>query len=92
MSELPGVVECAVAGVPTQAGDECWAWLVLKAGEAPASYTPAVVATQLTARGKLARAKVPSSVVVVSSLPKNDSGKVVKPALVASAAQTEAKL
>lgn len=32
MSEVPGVSECAVAGVPSAAGDECWAWIVLRAG------------------------------------------------------------
>lgn len=53
-------------------------------GQSPDQFTVAQVHAALAARGKISRAKFPSQVIVCHHLPKNDSGKVVKPALVAA--------
>ncbi len=70
----PGVAECAVIGVP----DEQWgevgrAFVVLRAGAATTE-------TELLAHldGRLARYKLPRSVVLLPELPHNASGKLLK--------------
>jgi fatty-acyl-CoA synthase len=73
----PDIAEAAVIGVP----DEKWgevgkAVVVLKAGHTP---TEAVIIAFCAER--LAKFKVPKSVVFVDALPRNASGKVVKPEL-----------
>lgn len=70
----PAVAECAVVGVP----DEKWgevgrAFVTLREG---ADLTPEALIAHLD--GKLARYKIPRSVLVVPDLPHNASGKLVK--------------
>jgi fatty-acyl-CoA synthase len=70
----PAVAECAVIGVP----DERWgevgrAVVVLRAGT---SLDPAALLAFLD--GKIARYKIPKSVVFAESLPRTASGKVLK--------------
>jgi fatty-acyl-CoA synthase len=70
----PGVAECAVIGVP----DETWgevgrAFVVVRAG---AELDAAGVLAHLD--GRLARYKLPKSVVFVPELPHNASGKLLK--------------
>lgn len=70
----PEIVECAVVGVP----DERWgevgrAFVTLREG---ADLTEAELIAYLD--GRLARYKIPRSVVVVPDLPHNASGKLVK--------------
>lgn len=85
LSEVSGVAEVAVAGVPSNAGDRAFAWILLKAGCNPAEFTVAKVHAALLARGVISKAKLPHVVQVVTCFPKNDSGKIVKPDLIASA-------
>ncbi|WP_335981872.1 acyl-CoA synthetase [Streptomyces sp. CA2R106] len=71
---LPGVAECAVIGV----ADERWgesgrAFVVPAQGAAPA---PRELLAALD--GRLARYKIPKSVVLVDSLPRTASGKILK--------------
>jgi fatty-acyl-CoA synthase len=70
----PAVAECAVVGVP----DEKWgevgrAFVTLREG---AEVSEVELITHL--EGKLARYKIPRSVVIVQDLPHNASGKLVK--------------
>ncbi|MEC3998121.1 long-chain fatty acid--CoA ligase [Actinacidiphila sp. DG2A-62] len=71
---LPGVAECAVIGVP----DERWG----EVGRAfvVAARPGAVTAPDLLAglRGRLAKYKIPASVVLVAELPRTASGKLLK--------------
>lgn len=72
--EHPAVAECAVVGVP----DERWgevgrALVVLRDG---ATATPEEIRASLD--GRLARYKIPRSVVVVDSLARNASGKLLR--------------
>jgi fatty-acyl-CoA synthase len=72
--EHPDIAECAVFGVP----DEKWgevgrAVIVLKAGRA---CEAAALLAHLD--GRLARYKVPKSVVFATSLPRSGAGKVLK--------------
>ena len=74
LHEHPDVAECAVIGVP----DETWgevgrAFVVLRQG---ADLDEAGVLTHL--EGRLARYKLPRSVVFVPELPHNASGKLLK--------------
>ncbi|MGP4115042.1 acyl-CoA synthetase [Streptomyces sp. 4N509B] len=71
----PDIVECAVIGTP----DERWgevprAVVVLREG---ASLDAGAVLARLS--GRLARYKIPKSVVIAETLPRTASGKVVKP-------------
>jgi long-chain acyl-CoA synthetase len=78
LSDLPGVREVAVAGVPSrQLGEEVAAFLVTD-GNVTAD---AVVAH---CRARLAPYKVPSVIRFVSEIPRNNAGKVMKPALLAT--------
>ena len=70
----PDVVECAVIGVP----DDRWgevprAVVVTRAGAVP---VPEEILASLT--GRLARYKIPKSLVIVGSLPRTASGKLLK--------------
>ncbi len=70
----PAVAECAVIGVPDQRwGEVGRAVVTLRDG---ASLTEADLVAHL--EGRLARYKIPRSVVFVSELPHNASGKLVK--------------
>ncbi len=72
--QFPGVRECAVVGV----ADAKWGE-VGRAWVAPASVDPDALLDFL--RTKIGRYKVPKSVVLVDSLPRNALGKVMKHAL-----------
>jgi fatty-acyl-CoA synthase len=85
LSEVTGVAEVAVAGVPSNAGDRAYAWILLKSGCNPSDFSLMNVHAKLLARGVISKAKLPHVVEVVTSFPKNDSGKIMKPALIASA-------
>lgn len=70
----PDVSEVAVIGVPDPTWDEVpKAYVILRDG---AAATPEAIREHC--RAELARYKVPKYVQVVSSLPRNDSGKVLK--------------
>jgi acyl-CoA synthetase (AMP-forming)/AMP-acid ligase II len=70
------VLEAAVVGLPSpEMGEEVAAFVVAKG---------AVTAEELIAlcRGKLAPYKAPKRIFFVDDMPKNSSGKILKPALV----------
>jgi acyl-CoA synthetase (AMP-forming)/AMP-acid ligase II len=70
----PAIAECAVIGVPDQHwGEVGRAVVVLRDG---AGAEPAELLDFLT--GKIARYKIPKSVVFVTSLPRSGSGKILK--------------
>ena len=74
LARLDGVAESAVIGVPDpRLGEVGRAYVVAQAGHELSEET--VIAY---ARERLANFKVPRSVVVVPSLPRNPSGKVLK--------------
>jgi fatty-acyl-CoA synthase len=84
IAEMSDVSEVAVIGVP----DVRW-------GEVGRAYVAPARGVTLTAQavldhcdGRLARYKVPKTVVVVDALPRNGAGKVVKTELRAQAAET----
>ena len=74
LHEHPAIAECAVVGVP----DETWGEVgrAFVVGRAGTDLDEAVVLAHLD--GRLARYKVPKSVVVVPELPHNASGKLMK--------------
>jgi fatty-acyl-CoA synthase len=73
----PGIAEVAVVGVPDQRwGETGAAWVVLAPG---AHAEPGDI--RAWARARMAAFKVPRDVHVVSQLPRNAAGKIVKPAL-----------
>ena len=73
----PGVLDCAVVGV----GDDDWGDRVCAAVVGKASSRLAEEELAAWARGQLAPYKVPKEIRVVSSLPRNALGKVIKPAV-----------
>ncbi|WP_128981979.1 acyl-CoA synthetase [Streptomyces roseicoloratus] len=73
----PDVAECAVIGVPDEKwGETARAVVVAREGTAP---DPAAVLASLT--GRLAKYKIPRSLVLVDALPRTASGKLLKHAL-----------
>ncbi|MGA9867522.1 MAG: AMP-binding protein [Acetobacteraceae bacterium] len=73
--DLPQVCEAAVTGVPSaELGEEVAAFIVA-AGQLTAAEVRAACAA------RLARYKVPKTVVFLDALPKNSAGKIVKSAL-----------
>ncbi|MGW0535115.1 acyl-CoA synthetase [Streptomyces sp. NPDC003032] len=73
----PAVAECAVIGVP----DEVWG----EVGRAVIVLRPSADADEQGVldhlRGRLAKYKIPKSVVFTDALPRTPSGKIIKPAL-----------
>ncbi|MFY1638186.1 class I adenylate-forming enzyme family protein [Solwaraspora sp. WMMB335] len=81
VAQHPDVSEVAVIGVPDPTWDEVpKAYVILRAG---ATATPETIREYC--RAELARYKVPKYVQIVTSLPRNDSGKVLKNGLRAAA-------
>ncbi|HET8559559.1 MAG TPA: FadD3 family acyl-CoA ligase [Marmoricola sp.] len=76
IARLDGVVECAVVGVPDERMGEVGKAYVVRTGDAPDAE--AVIAH---CRRRLANFKVPRQVEFLDALPRNLSGKVLKPAL-----------
>ncbi|MEV6329303.1 o-succinylbenzoate--CoA ligase [Streptomyces sp. NPDC051909] len=73
----PDVAECAVIGVPdAKWGETARAIVVARAGTAP---DPAALLASLD--GRLARYKIPKSLVLADALPRTASGKLLKHAL-----------
>ena len=74
LAELPEVAEAAVIGVPSERwGEVGRAFIIVKAGE---TLTEEQIIAHCTAR--LAKFKVPASVVLTDSIPRTASGKVQK--------------
>ena len=74
LNDLPGVQESAVIGVPhADFGEAVVAVVVARPGAAP--QAPELIATL---KGRIANFKVPKQVFVVSELPRNAMGKVLK--------------
>ncbi len=71
----PDVSDCAVVGI----ADAEWGERVCAAVEARANAALRADALRAWARERLAPAKVPKTVLVVESLPRNAMGKVIKP-------------
>jgi acyl-CoA synthetase (AMP-forming)/AMP-acid ligase II len=78
ISAHPGVAEAAVIGVPHPRWGETPRAVVVAADPASPPTEDEIVAW---CRERLASYKKPTSVVVVDALPRNATGKVVKPAL-----------
>lgn len=74
LNEVPGVTETAVIGVPHPDFGEGVVAVVVP--EKPGAVTAETLATALD--GKLARFKLPKAYVLVSDLPRNTMGKVMK--------------
>ncbi|HEY3867637.1 MAG TPA: long-chain fatty acid--CoA ligase [Actinocrinis sp.] len=81
----PAVAECAVIGVPDERwGEVARAVVVIRTAHGPGDAAPAEdLAAQLLgfAAGRLAKYKVPKSVVFTESLPRSGAGKVLKSVL-----------
>jgi acyl-CoA synthetase (AMP-forming)/AMP-acid ligase II len=75
--EHPTVAEAAVVGLP----DARWGQIVAAAVVAANGEEPRVDALRTYCRGRLAGYKTPTVLIVVSELPKNAAGKVVRTAL-----------
>ncbi|MDX1492605.1 MAG: acyl-CoA synthetase [Longimicrobiales bacterium] len=87
LRSFPGVMDCAVVGVPDPAwGERVCAALV---GRDPVAVD--IVALRSFAKSRLAPYKVPKDFLVVPDLPRNAMGKVTKPAVrdLFTAAETE---
>jgi fatty-acyl-CoA synthase len=71
---LPGVAECAVIGVPDERWGEVGRAFVVPADDA--AFAPGELLAALS--GRLAKYKIPKSVVLVEELPRTASGKLLK--------------
>jgi long-chain acyl-CoA synthetase len=78
---LPDVADAAVIGVPNpRTGEAVVAFLVAR----PGAVTPTLASVRDHVARRLARYKVPTAVHIVSELPRNQSGKVLRRALAAT--------
>ena len=75
LRSYPGVVDCAVVGVP----DADWGDRVCAAIVCEAAHPLEVRALRSFAREHLAPYKVPKEIILVAALPRNAMGKVTKP-------------
>ena len=74
----PRIAEAAVVGWPSAAmGEEVAAFVVPRPGEAPDAESLLALC-----RTRLASYKVPKAITLIADLPRNSSGKTVKPELV----------
>ena len=81
VAEVPGVAECAVAGVPDELlGQAIVAFVVREPGEAGASLTDRTIKKACFER--LPRFKMPAEVRFVDALPRSDRGKILRSELV----------
>jgi fatty-acyl-CoA synthase len=78
LHEHPGVAECAVIAVPDATWGEVGRALVVTASDAPADTRPEEADILRFLDGRLARFKLPRSVVFVDEIPRTASGKVLK--------------
>ena len=84
---LPGVMECAVVGLPDARWGEVPVAVLVRAADAPGqALSESSVLTHLQER--IARFKLPRRVVFVNGLPKSALGKVQKPQLQAQLIRT----
>lgn len=80
--EHPLVHETAVIGVPDEIlGESIKAFVVFRDGSDANDADPRVEALVLFLKRRLPAYKVPAAIVVLRDLPKNESGKIMKPAL-----------
>lgn len=89
MRDNPAVAEVAVIGLPDEVwGDRVIAVIVPAPGGEAACATEAIRAW---ARDRLASYKIPREAVLVTALPRNPLGKVVKPELIRSLGEAPSK-
>ncbi|GAA1976413.1 long-chain fatty acid--CoA ligase [Catenulispora subtropica] len=78
LSEHPEILECAVIGVPDERWGEVGCAVVVLRPGAPAGLAADPVTLLSRLDGRLARYKIPKTVVVVDALPRNAVGKLLK--------------
>jgi fatty-acyl-CoA synthase len=76
--EHPAVVDCAVIGVPDERWGEVGRAVVVLGTDPAAGLVPDPAALLSHLDGRLARYKIPKSVVVVDALPRGATGKLLK--------------
>lgn len=82
LAEVPGVREVAVIGVPDPDFGMCLRAFIVRSDAVGAAAAPDADRIRSAVRSRLARHKVPRDVVFLEALPRNETGKVVKRALV----------
>jgi malonyl-CoA/methylmalonyl-CoA synthetase len=77
LRQHPDIVDCAVVGV----ADDTWGEIVAVAATAREGAALDLAGLQAWAGERLSRHKIPRRLEIVSALPRNAMGKVVKPAV-----------